>query len=1068
MHALTEMVRTGGACSLPGVSINYNKLAPMIQRAVLRGFVSHEHGDYVLRGLWDGFDLGVDPSLLKGKQHFRNYPSSINARPYVSKATRSRVVADKTIRLGLFNKEDRHLLPWDAWRIFPLGAVPKPLEPNEMRPVSDHTRTGLKAATNVDFFRHTLNTYEEIAAFLKSGYFLRVGDIDGAFPLLPLAPHIWPHFMFHWYDINVDDCNETAPWCLYMHVCGDFGAAGLPGTWKIFFSDVMVGVARSEGVLTLPLCVYVDDTGTIGADRAAVDREGIAFREFLKSLGVFMKELKERAAATLQLMLGFWWDSLSQTRTLEERKFHAYVSMLGELSSRKSMSLREMQQAAGRMQRAIMTLPPGASCLLAGLFALMRGLSLPWQQRRVTRANRNDFSALKELLELNLGKGYYSFDQFARASAVYTDASKSRAYVGGGYVSCCGRYRYWRYGVAAAKNLIDYLEGDAFVLAVEDLGERWRRCVVPCYIDNRAFGDSARKGWSRAERLGALMKKLFALAIKYECIYEIHWIASAQNTLADALSREDNEARFLELIVDYHDFFEKEAVLRRHPQSGFIRRFGPEFSSDDSGDGPPARGSVSASYYLPPASIFASLPSNEIAAEIDEILDSRLSTSSIGNVSAALALWDIVWPRHGWARIIASEDLARGSKLATYVSYMVNETELHANTISNYVWALRAWMKYQRQYDPIIGVVEWSDFMQGVHVVAWMHSEPRRRVPLSLIDNALACVNVNVFWEVQAAVLMLMLLFSFARSETPCPKSFTGEGALDMEKHLLVEDVRVKSHGGKPYVAMRLKAIKQDGLIERPEAADQADWIILGDAEHNFSIIKWIRLLFAHHKGPRDPRTAFFQDKDRKRWLTYSNAMRDVRALWARASSEATASLYGLHSLRVAGYNAAKQGKHGVALAVAHGGWMSSAHERYDRFSIDDVIALAHVVASGATADANSVSVLQRVPAVGVQPTRTTTTRPRPDLIRSGTGSVRGCKRAATRSQQAGPSHDTGVGVQRALTVSDRIEVWWTEEKRWFAASITKVGRGRVCTVHYDLDGDTCVHDLDDVTWRRL
>ena len=59
-----------------------------------------------------------------------------------------------------------------------------------------------------------------------------------------------------------------------------------------------------------------------------------------------------------------------------------------------------------------------------------------------------------------------------------------------------------------------------------------------------------------------------------------------------------------------------------------------------------------------------------------------------------------------------------------------------------------------------------------------------------------------------------MLLLSFARSETPCPKTFAGEGALDDEKHLLVEDVKVHSRGGKSYVAMRLKSNKQDNLIE--------------------------------------------------------------------------------------------------------------------------------------------------------------------------------------------------------------------------------------------------------------
>ena len=86
-----------------------------------------------------------------------------------------------------------------------------------------------------------------------------------------------------------------------------------------------------------------------------------------------MKELKDRSAAKVQEALGFVWDSVTRTRTLQERKLVAYVQMLTEFAGRKTLTLREMQQAAGRVQRAVMTLPPGASCLLANLFGLMRG-----------------------------------------------------------------------------------------------------------------------------------------------------------------------------------------------------------------------------------------------------------------------------------------------------------------------------------------------------------------------------------------------------------------------------------------------------------------------------------------------------------------------------------------------------------------------------------------------------------------------------------------------------------------------------------------------------------------------
>ena len=86
-----------------------------------------------------------------------------------------------------------------------------------------------------------------------------------------------------------------------------------------------------------------------------------------------------------------------------------------------------------------MTMPLGAACFMATMYALMRGLSLPWQSRRTTRAERLDFRCLRELLQRNLGRGYFSLDQFGVAPVVDTDASKSRAYTGGGYASRCGR-----------------------------------------------------------------------------------------------------------------------------------------------------------------------------------------------------------------------------------------------------------------------------------------------------------------------------------------------------------------------------------------------------------------------------------------------------------------------------------------------------------------------------------------------------------------------------------------------------------------------------------------------------
>ena len=120
--------------------------------------------------------------------------------------------------------------------------------------------------------------------------------------------------------------------------------------------------------------------------------------------GVLFKWLKDRLAARRQLMLGFWWDSIARTRTLEERRFTQYMEMLVEFGSSRSLSLKQRQVVIGRMTRAMMTLPDGAKCLMGEMLRLARGLKLPWQMRRTTRRERLDYKALHSYLEQNMGK----------------------------------------------------------------------------------------------------------------------------------------------------------------------------------------------------------------------------------------------------------------------------------------------------------------------------------------------------------------------------------------------------------------------------------------------------------------------------------------------------------------------------------------------------------------------------------------------------------------------------------------------------------------------------------------
>ena len=306
VKALERDVLRHGAKVMSGSTLDlseFERLGPVIVR---EGLVTWSEVDYVLNGIKNGFDLGVDESRLRGKRVFRNYKSAYEKKDLVTEALRKRVQKGKTIKLGDFHGDIADL-PGDAGLVVPNGSVAKKLEPDAVRPFSDHTKTGFNAACDMSQVQHTLDTYNEIAHALRPGYFMRVEDVDGAFPILPLHPKVWKYMYVWWFDVDRPLEEQDAPNTLYMHVFADFGTGPLPGIWDKFFR-VCKAMAVMAGRLTLPMPHFVDDNSVIGPDEAEVNRVAECVGEYLGSIGVPFKHLKSRLAASKQLVLGFWWD----------------------------------------------------------------------------------------------------------------------------------------------------------------------------------------------------------------------------------------------------------------------------------------------------------------------------------------------------------------------------------------------------------------------------------------------------------------------------------------------------------------------------------------------------------------------------------------------------------------------------------------------------------------------------------------------------------------------------------------------------------------------------------------
>ena len=289
---------------------------------------------------------------------------------------------------------------------------------------------------------------------------------------------------------------------------------------------------------------------------------------------------------------------------------------------------------------------------------------------------------------------------------------------------------------------------------------------------------------------------------------------------------------------------------------------------------------------------------------------------------------------------------------------------------------MRVWQQSQGHADPIMGVLGWDTFMQGVRVLSWVPHEPRKRVPYEVISRILDYIlsQEPEFMLLQMGLLILVLLYTFSRTECPCPKTVNGRQNYDKEKHFRVEDFEVAPVKDTTTRALwvRFRAIKQDPRVERPEArADRGDgvvgdWSCLGEVDvDKWNPIWWYRAVVRRWSGRRARDAPMFLDEAMQNPLTYGKALRWFYGL-QRVVGVADEDLAGLHGLRVEGYNRTKAAL-GQPLAQAHGLWASAAVNRYERFMMTQVVRVTGAIAGvddGDAADTPNESAERPVAAV--------------------------------------------------------------------------------------------------------
>ena len=94
-------------------------------------------------------------------------------------------------------------------------------------------------------------------------------------------------------------------------------------------------------------------------------------------------------------------------------------------------------------------------------------------------------------------------------------------------------------------------------------------------------------------------------------------------------------------------------------------------------------------------------------------------------------------------------------------------------------------------------------------------SEPRREMSLTLLIFIAEKVDETNFREVQAFFILLIMYFTYSRSECPCPKSFTGREAQARAamRHITTQPEVASSQTKRIATSLTFIAVEVHGLI---------------------------------------------------------------------------------------------------------------------------------------------------------------------------------------------------------------------------------------------------------------
>ena len=504
-------------------------VTPLVQQAWERELAAHPDSlfaSYIVNGIREGFRVGFQ------RIHSCNSARANMPTPHpnlVSEYLQREAALGRMMIVGPDRENQLQRL-----QISPLGLIPKKNKPNKWRLIVDLSAPkGASVNDGIDTVSSSISyaTVDHLASLvlgLGRGSYLVKADIKEAYRMVPVHPRDRWLLGVKWEGI------------IYVDKVLPFGLRSAP---KIFsaIADAAQWIMIKKGLTSL--LHYLDDFILVAPSESAARESKQILLSTWELLGIPSEPSKLEGPATCLTFLGIEIDTVALEMRLPADKLGRLKSILAATLGKKAVTKRELQSLVRLLQHATKVVKPGRSFLrrLHALLALVGADRAP-----------NHFIRLNQPARADILWWHIFVENWNGVSLLWNQRKESPDVIVGSDASGnwgCGAFwlPHWfqiPWSVRFQHFSIQVKEMIPAVVAAAIYGKAWTGKMVEFKIDNQAVVDILMSGYSREPHLMHLMRLMVFFASSYQFHFAASHIPGVENTLADAISR-NNASSFI-------------------------------------------------------------------------------------------------------------------------------------------------------------------------------------------------------------------------------------------------------------------------------------------------------------------------------------------------------------------------------------------------------------------------------------------------------------------------------------------------------------------------------------------